>query len=65
ATLDARLVNAPQQPGVWGAAGMLQAQLGILGAGIEALETAIDRDPHRARQKETAALLQHLRRRLN
>jgi hypothetical protein len=44
---------------------MLYAQLGKLGAAIEALETAIARDPNGTRQQETAALLQQLRQRLN
>lgn len=64
-TIDAMLLIAPQQPELWRDAGMLHAQLGNLGAAIEALETAIERDPHSARQQETAALLQQLRRRLN
>ena len=64
-TIDAMLLIAPQQPELWRDAGMLQAQLGNLGAAIEALETAIARDPNGTRQQETAALLQHLRQRLN
>jgi regulator of sirC expression with transglutaminase-like and TPR domain len=64
-TMDAMLLIAPQQPELWRDAGMLRAQLGNLGSAIEALETAIERYPHGARQKETAALLQQLRQRLN
>jgi regulator of sirC expression with transglutaminase-like and TPR domain len=64
-TMDAMLWIAPQQPELWRDAGMLRAQLGNLGAAIEALETAIDRDTPSARQQETAALLQQLRQRLN
>ena len=64
-TIDAMLLIAPQQPELWRDAGMLHAQLGKLGAAIEALETAIARDPNGTRQQETAALLQQLRQRLN
>ena len=64
-TIDAMLFIAPQQPELWRDAGMLHAQLGNLGAAIEALETAIARDPSGTRQQETAALLQQLRQRLN
>ena len=64
-TIDAMLLIAPQQPELWRDAGMLHAQLGKLGAAIEALETAIARDQNGTRQQETAALLQQLRQRLN
>ena len=64
-TIDAMLLIAPQQPELWRDAGILHAQLGKLGAAIEALETAIARDQNSTRQQETAALLQQLRQRLN
>tara|TARA_E500000331_G_scaffold15148_1_gene13277 strand:+ start:165 stop:1001 length:837 start_codon:yes stop_codon:yes gene_type:complete len=64
-TIDAMLLIAPQQPELWRDAGMLHAQLGKLGAAIEALEAAIARDQNGTRQQETAALLQQLRQRLN
>lgn len=64
-TIDAMLLIAPQQSELWRDAGMLHAQLGNLGAAIEALETAIEHDSHGTHQQETAALLQQLRQRLN
>jgi regulator of sirC expression with transglutaminase-like and TPR domain len=64
-TMDAMLLIAPQQPELWRDAGMLHAQLGNLGAAIEALETSIKRGSYGARQQETAVLLQQLRQRLN
>jgi regulator of sirC expression with transglutaminase-like and TPR domain len=64
-TMDAMLLIAPKQPELWRDAGMLRAQLGNLGAAIEALKTAIKCDFHGARQQETATLLQQLQQRLH
>lgn len=63
--VDSMLLIAPQQAELWRDAGMLQAQIGNLGAAIESLNTAIEREPNPARRNETAAILQQLRQRLN
>lgn len=63
--MDTMLLFAPQHGELWREAGMLQAQLGNLGAAIRALETSLEREPDGYRREETAALLARLRRRMN
>jgi hypothetical protein len=59
------LLLAPDLPGLWHEAGLLNARLGNMRAAVEALQEFIVRAPESSARHQAAALLQQLRSKLN
>ena len=59
------LLLAPELPGLWQEAGMLNAQQGNMRAAVEALQEFIVRAPEGSARHQAAALLQQLKSKLN
>ena len=64
-TIESMLLIAPEHAELWHEFGVLQTQLGNLGAAVSAFETAVGRETRPSRRQEFAVILQQLRRRLN
>ena len=64
-TLESMLLIAPEQSYLWRQAGMLQTQIGNLGAALQLFGEAREREKNPARRQEIAVMIQQLRRRLN
>jgi regulator of sirC expression with transglutaminase-like and TPR domain len=59
------LLLAPDLPGLWHEAGMLNARLGNIRAAVEGLQEFVARAPESGARHQAAALLQQLRSKLN
>jgi regulator of sirC expression with transglutaminase-like and TPR domain len=59
------LLFAPNEPAIWHASGVLNAEVGRINAAIQALQTVTRMDPNGAYQPKVAALMLALRKRLN
>jgi regulator of sirC expression with transglutaminase-like and TPR domain len=65
AAADSMLLFAPAVRNLWRDAGLLHAQAGNLDAAVEALESYLERETGETARRETAKLLQQLRRGLS
>jgi regulator of sirC expression with transglutaminase-like and TPR domain len=65
ATVDDMLLFAPDEAGLWRESGLLNAHLDNVLAAIAAFEEYLRRDSSDAARRQTAALLQQLKKRLN
>lgn len=63
--IETMLLIAPDQPGLWQEAGLLQARLGLLAAAAESMEACVARCRTDDGRNEAAALLRRIRDRLN
>ncbi|HSK40905.1 MAG TPA: transglutaminase-like domain-containing protein [Arenibaculum sp.] len=63
--VEAMLLFAPGEPGLWREAGLLHAHVGNLNAAVGALDTFMDLSTNEPLRHQTALLLQQLRNRLN
>lgn len=59
--LDAMLLLAPGEPGLWEEAGVISARLGNLGKAITSLNRVIELSPSRRQREHAAALIQKLK----
>ena len=64
-TLESMLLIAPEHTELWHEFGVLQTELGNLGAAVLAFGNAVERETRPSRRQEFAAILQQLQRRLN